>query len=62
MRMAIGWREADRRLSIRLAPGSRLRPPARREIEVRLAGATASRTVVFDGRPVEVTLDLPPRR
>jgi hypothetical protein len=33
-----------------------MRPPAERPIEVRLAGSAATRSVVFDGRPIHVDL------
>ena len=56
MRIAMVWRDADRRLSLRLAPGSRVLPPARRDIDVRVAGETITRRVVFEGRPVELKL------
>jgi alpha-glucosidase/alpha-D-xyloside xylohydrolase len=48
------WRNADRRLTLSLAPGSRMLPPARRAIEVRVAGEKSSKSAVFDGRRVEV--------
>jgi alpha-glucosidase/alpha-D-xyloside xylohydrolase len=54
MRIEMGWRDAERLLTLRLARGSRMLPPARRPIEVRVAGERATRAVVFDGRPVEV--------
>jgi predicted outer membrane lipoprotein len=41
-------------LALRLASGSRMLPPLRRPLEVKLGDAT--RTVVFEGRPVEVRL------
>ncbi len=54
MRIKMVWRDAERRLTLRLAPGSRMLPPARRMIEVRVAGERKTRSVVFDGQPVEV--------
>lgn len=54
MRIEMSWRNSDRRLTLRLGPGSRMRPPARRTIEVRLAGGQKTRTVVFEGRPTAV--------
>jgi alpha-glucosidase/alpha-D-xyloside xylohydrolase len=54
MRIAMTWRDADRRLTIGLAPGSRILPPRRRALQVRLAGAATSRDVTFEGRRVEV--------
>ena len=57
MRLAFDWNDARRTLSLRLAPGSRMLPPLRRPLEVRLAGATTTRTVVFDGKPIDVRLE-----
>jgi alpha-glucosidase/alpha-D-xyloside xylohydrolase len=56
MRIEMRWRDRDRRLALGLARGSRLIPAASRTFEVRLAGERATRTVVFEGRPVEVRL------
>jgi alpha-glucosidase/alpha-D-xyloside xylohydrolase len=51
------WQDASRRLTARLAPGSRMLTP-RRRLAVRLAGASAQPTkdAVFDGRELIVTL------
>ena len=54
MRVAMTWNDRARRLSFALAPGSRMIPPTSRPIEVRVAGATATRRVVFEGKPVDV--------
>ncbi len=56
MRIAMSWTDARRRLTLRLAPKSRMRAPARRPIEVRVAGQDAIRRVVFDGKPLEIAL------
>jgi alpha-glucosidase/alpha-D-xyloside xylohydrolase len=56
MRMEMEWKDAERRLALRLARGSRMLPPSRRTIEVRVAGEEAKRTVVFQGRPTELHL------
>jgi alpha-glucosidase/alpha-D-xyloside xylohydrolase len=56
MRLAMTWRDATRRFSVRLAPGARLLPPAQRPIEVSVAGEKSARRIVFEGRPVEVML------
>ncbi len=37
LRLAMTWRNAARQLTLRLAPGSRMLPPARRPLRVRLA-------------------------
>jgi alpha-glucosidase/alpha-D-xyloside xylohydrolase len=56
MKLRIAWNDRRRRLSLRLAEGSRMLPPTRRTIEVRVASEKATRSVVFEGRPVEVQL------
>jgi alpha-glucosidase/alpha-D-xyloside xylohydrolase len=52
-RIEMGWRDAGRRLTLRLAPGSKV---VSRTIDVRVAGEKAARTIAFDGRPVDVKL------
>jgi alpha-glucosidase/alpha-D-xyloside xylohydrolase len=54
MRVNIAWNDRQRRLSLRLANGSKMLPPAKKNIVARLAGGPESREVVFRGRPVEV--------
>jgi alpha-glucosidase/alpha-D-xyloside xylohydrolase len=54
MGIQMAWNDGRRRLTLRLAKGSRMLPPVRREIEVRLAASKATRAVVFEGHPVEV--------
>jgi hypothetical protein len=56
MRLAMTWRDAPRRLSLRLAPGSRMLPPAPRRFEARVAGSAARTRLAFAGRTVEVRL------
>jgi alpha-glucosidase/alpha-D-xyloside xylohydrolase len=56
MRIEMSWRNDARRLTLRLAPGSRMRPPANRPFEARVAGDKATRRMVFSGKPVSVTL------
>jgi hypothetical protein len=56
MRVEMMWRDAARRLTLRLAPGARMRPPLSRAIEVRIAGERAARRIAFDGRPIDVKL------
>jgi len=53
-KIAMAWTGASRRLTMRLAPGSRMLPPARRPIDVRMAGTQAVKRVVFEGKPVAV--------
>ena len=52
----IAWDDGARRLTLRLAAGSRMMVPSRREIGVRVAGDRSSKRVVFTGRPLAVTL------
>jgi len=52
MGIKMAWNDSRRVLSLHLAEGSRMLPPARRQIEVKLAQAT--RQIVFQGRPVQV--------
>jgi alpha-glucosidase (family GH31 glycosyl hydrolase) len=56
MRIVATWREAGRRLTLTLAPESRMLPPGTRAIEVVLAGQRAGKPVTFSGKPVEVRL------
>ena len=56
MRAEMKWNDTSRRLTLRLAQGSRMLPPARRTIDVRVAGEQATRAVVFTGRPVGVSV------
>ena len=56
MRIEVAWNNRARRLGLRLAGGSRMLPPARRNLVVRVAGEAVSKEVVFDGRPLQVTL------
>jgi alpha-glucosidase/alpha-D-xyloside xylohydrolase len=54
MRIAMTWDDAARRLSITLAPGSRMLAPVSRPLRVRVAGSKEERSVVFAGKRVEV--------
>jgi alpha-glucosidase (family GH31 glycosyl hydrolase) len=49
MWIEMGWRNAERRLTLCMARGSRLLPPVPRTFEVRVAGEKMKKTVVFDG-------------
>lgn len=55
MRLEMQWRQADRRLSLRLGAGSKMLAPTRKFV-VRVAGSQATREVTFSGQPVEVRL------
>jgi len=54
--MQMTWNNRERRLALRLAPGSRMLTSQRREIEVRLVSEKTTRRAIFAGRPMEVKL------
>jgi alpha-glucosidase (family GH31 glycosyl hydrolase) len=56
MGISFAWSDRDRRLSISLARGSRMRAPLVRDVVVRVAGQAATQSVKFSGRPVSVKL------
>jgi alpha-glucosidase/alpha-D-xyloside xylohydrolase len=56
MRMIMTWRDASRRLSLRLVPGYKLRSASPRRINIRLAGSSATKTIEFTGRPLDAHL------
>jgi len=56
MKLQVNWTGVNRRLHLRVASGSRKLPPNRRPIEVRLAGQTTTRSVVFEGLPLEIRM------
>lgn len=54
MGLEMSWNETGRRFGLRLAEGSKLLAPGRRNIEIKLEHAT--RTLEFDGRPLQIRL------
>ena len=56
MGIEMRWTDATRTLTLRLANGSRMRPPASQRISVRVAGTHTVRDVVFSGAAIEVRL------
>jgi alpha-glucosidase (family GH31 glycosyl hydrolase) len=56
MRVNIAWNDRQRRLSMRLANGSKMLGTAKRNIVVHVAGESLTRQAVFEGRPIEVKL------
>src|SRR5262249_31854109 len=54
MRMNIAWDDVARRLTLRLGAGSKMLPPAKRNIVARLVGTNQTREILFDGRPAQV--------
>ena len=53
MGMQMAWNDARRIFSLRLAPGSRVMAPESRAFAVNVDGST--RSVTFDGKPVEIS-------
>ena len=53
MGIQMKWNEAARKLTLQLAPGSRMLPPERRNLTVALAGM--KRNVIFEGKSVELS-------
>lgn len=56
MGITVRWRDADRRLTLALAPGSKMRDPSPRPIEVRVAGSDAVEKANFKGEPIVIRL------
>ena len=56
MRVNISWNDRQRRLSLRLASGSKMLEPEKRNIVVHVAGEPVTREVTFTGRPLDVKL------
>ena len=56
MGLAMQWSDRDRRLSLALMPGSRMRAPLVRDVVVRVAGQPATQSVKFSGRPLSLSL------
>jgi hypothetical protein len=52
------WNDPRRRLTLRLADGSRMLPPFKRQIEARIAGEKTTRTVLFNGKRLILDFDL----
>jgi alpha-glucosidase (family GH31 glycosyl hydrolase) len=57
MRVGLAWQDAARRLTLRLTDG-RMQAPVSRPLTVRVAGAGTARDVTFDGRPLDIRLQL----
>jgi alpha-glucosidase/alpha-D-xyloside xylohydrolase len=54
MKVNYAWNDRQRRLSMRLAAGSKMHAPAKRNLVVHVVGETATRDVVFEGRAMDV--------
>jgi alpha-glucosidase (family GH31 glycosyl hydrolase) len=53
-KIALTWHDAERELTIALAKGSKLQPPATRQFEVRLAGQQQTRAATFKGKTLRL--------
>ena len=53
MGIQMTWRDAERKLTLQLASGSRMLPPERRNLTVDLAGT--QRNVTFEGKSIELS-------
>src|SRR5512146_1297645 len=53
MRLEFAWKDKQRLLSVKLAQGTRLLPPAAHKLQIRVAGQKAVRDAVFEGRTLE---------
>jgi alpha-glucosidase/alpha-D-xyloside xylohydrolase len=56
MRLTMRWRDAEHRLSLRLAAGSIVFPAAPRRVNVRVAGSASVRSIELTGRSIDVAL------
>ena len=56
MRVNSHWSNAQRRLSLRLAPGARRSVLGARKLEARVAGTKTAHAITFTGAPLEVSL------
>ncbi|MEP6834445.1 MAG: TIM-barrel domain-containing protein, partial [Gemmatimonas sp.] len=54
MQIAMTWSDATRKLTLRLAPNSRMLSPAPRHFSVRVAGSKVTAPISFSGRAVEI--------
>lgn len=56
MKIGARWDGDERKLSVRLLPGSRMLPPLRRKMEVRLVPEKGTRAFEFEGRGITVSI------
>lgn len=55
-RTQLAWNDRDRRVTIRLAKGSKMLAPGKRNIAIRVVGESQQKEIVFEGRPVIIKL------
>jgi alpha-glucosidase/alpha-D-xyloside xylohydrolase len=56
MRVRLRWHDAARTLDLALAPGSSMRQPSPRRLNVRLAGGPTTKLITFAGTPTSIKL------
>ena len=56
MKIGARWDDSQRKLSVQLLPGSRMLPPLRRKIEVRVAPEKETRIIEFASHPITVSI------
>jgi alpha-glucosidase (family GH31 glycosyl hydrolase) len=56
IRVEMVWNDKLKNLKLQLAPGSSVKLVGKKNIEVRLAGTSTVKNVVFDGKPLSVAL------
>jgi alpha-glucosidase/alpha-D-xyloside xylohydrolase len=56
MKLQMSWNNGRRLLTLLLVEGSRMLPPRSRRIKIRMAPDKSARSVIFEGRPLEVQI------
>lgn len=56
MKVDFAWNDNRRRLNVRLAKGSKMLDPHKRNILVHMTGESQTRDAVFEGKPLEIAL------
>jgi alpha-glucosidase (family GH31 glycosyl hydrolase) len=56
MGISFAWNDAQRRLTVTLTPGSRMRPPLVRDLAIRVAGQEKSTPVKFSGKRLVISI------
>lgn len=54
MGIQMGWNDSEKRLRLHLAPDSRILPPLRRKLEIKMG--KAAEQIAFEGHPMEISL------
>lgn len=54
MRLAFTWNDSTKELAVALEPGSRMRAPLTRHLEVELTGTDGMKTAEFRGEPLVI--------